>query len=440
MDRKGPLKIAMTTLGCKVNQSDASSLAADLKAEGHEIVSFSQVADAYIIHTCTVTQKTDYQSRQLIRRALRKNPDARMIVTGCYAQTQPEALKAIPGVDFILGVSEQEKIPGLLRAEKKKGEAEIFSSPIETEGTFRERKVPLFLNRNRAFLKVQDGCNSFCSYCIVPYTRGRSRSLPLERGLLRAHELLEAGFQEIVLTGIHLGDYGEDLSPSRTLLDLLRALEEEYPPLRLRLSSIEPREFSPKLIEYLSRSKIVCPHLHIPLQSGDDEILRSMNRDYSSRFFEDLVGRLMPAIPDLAIGIDVIGGFPGEGTLAFQNTVRLINSLPIAYLHVFPFSRRKGTPAATFPGQVPSQVIRERCQILRDLGRRKREAFYASHLGRTVKVLAEGQDRESGYLKGYSPNYIPILIAVKDDRLLNRKFDVQLVKVQDDTVLGIPES
>ncbi len=440
MDRKGPLKIAMTTLGCKVNQSDASSLAADLKQEGHEIVSFSQVADAYIIYTCTVTQKTDYQSRQLIRRALRKNPEARIIVTGCYAQTQPEALKAIPGVDFILGVSEQEKIPGLLLAEKKKGEAEVLSSPIETERNFQERKVPLFLNRNRAFLKVQDGCNSFCSYCIVPYSRGRSRSLPLERALLRIHELLEVGFQEIVLTGIHLGTYGEDLNPPRTLLDLLLALEEEYPNLRLRLSSIEPREFTPRLIDYLSRSKMVCPHLHIPLQSGDDEILRSMNRDYSSRFFEDLVGRLIQAIPDLAIGIDVIGGFPGEGLFAFQNTVRLIERLPIVHLHVFPFSRRKGTKATTFPGQVPSLVIRERCQILRDLGVRKRKAFYASHLGRTVKVLAESKDQESGYLKGYSPNYIPVFIAGKDDRLINRQIDVKLTEIRGGKVLGIPES
>lgn len=430
----------MAALGCKINQSDASSLAADLSAEGYEIVSFRHTADAYIIHSCTVTQKTDYQSRQLIRRALRKNPDARVIVTGCCAETQPEMLRAIPGVDFVVGVNEEEKIPELLCREEKKGKAEVISSPIEKERSFRERRLPLFADRNRAFLKIQDGCNSFCSYCIVPYTRGRNRSLPMERALLRTHELLEAGFQEIVLTGIHLGTYGGDLNPPRSLLNLLQAIEEEYPNLRLRLSSIEPREFKPPLIQYLLRSKIVCPHLHIPLQSGDDEILRAMNRDYSSRFFEDLVSRLVQAIPDLSIGIDVIGGFPGEGNLAFQNTVGLIERLPVAYLHVFPFSKRKGTKAATFSGQAPSPLIKERCRILRDLGAKKRRAFESSFLGKTVKVLVEGKDRESGYFKGYSPNYIPVFIAGKDDRLINLQIDVKLTEIRGGKVLGIPES
>ncbi len=440
MDRKGPLKIAMATLGCKVNQSDASSLAAELRACGYEMVSFRQRADVYVVHTCTVTQKTDYQSRQLIRRALRHNPEARIIVTGCYAQSQPAALKNIPGVDFIVGVGEQEKIPGILLSEAKKGEPQVICSPIENERYFREGRTPFFLNRSRAFLKVQDGCNSFCSYCIVPYTRGRNRSLPLEQALRKTNELLAEGYQEIVLTGIHLGTYGEDLNPPQSLLGLLQSLEEEYPGLRLRLSSIEPQEFNPPLIDYLSRSKIVCPHLHIPLQSGDDGILRTMNRDYSSRFFEDLTNRLIQAVPNLSIGIDVIGGFPGEGELAFQNTVGLLARLPIAYLHVFPFSRRKGTKAADFPGQVPSAAVRERCRILRDLDSEKRQAFYSSFLGKTVHVLLEGKDRESGYLKGYSSNYIPVLVAVKDDRFLHRQTDVKLTEVRGERVLGTLES
>lgn len=433
------MKIAMATLGCKVNQSDAACLAAEFRACGYEMVSFRQGADVYVIHTCTVTQKTDYQSRQLIRRAIRHNPRARIIVTGCYAQSQPTVLENLPGIDFIVGVGEQEKIPGILLKEAKKEKPQVISSPIDKERYFRDGRTPFFANRSRAFLKVQDGCNSFCSYCIVPYTRGRNRSLPLEQALRKTEELLAEGYQEIVLTGIHLGTYGEDLNPPRSLLGLLQSLEEEYPRLRLRLSSIEPQEFNPPLIDYLSRSKIVCPHLHIPLQSGDDGILRSMNRDYSSRFFEDLTTCLIEAIPDLSIGIDVIGGFPGEGESSFQNTAGLIARLPIAYLHVFPFSRRKGTKAATFPGQVPSAAVRERCRILRDLGRRKRQDFYSGFIGKTLRVLLEGKDRESGYLRGYSPNYIPVLVTVKDEGFLNRQIDVKLTEIHGERVLGIPE-
>ena len=432
------MKIAMATLGCKVNQSDAATLAAELAAQGHEIVSSRSVADVYILHTCTVTQKADYQSRQLIRRAIRQNPSGKIIITGCYAQTQPEVLKAIPGVDWIVGVGEQEKIPVFVDRREKQQKAQVISSAIEEVRSFREERDPLFGKRNRAYLKVQDGCNSFCSYCIVPYTRGRNRSLPWERALSRVQALCASGFQEIILTGIHLGTYGEDLIPPRSLADLLPAMEGENTGLRLRLSSIEPREVTPQLIAYLSRSKIVCPHLHIPLQSGDDGVLQRMNRDYSSVFFEGLVNRLIAAIPGLAIGIDVIGGFPGEDDRAFQNTVNFIERLPIAYLHVFPFSKRKGTKAASFPEPVPSQTIKARCQVLRDLGGTKRRAFYQAFLGKKVKVLVESRDRDGGFWKGYSPNYIPVLIRTNNASLVNQQFAVELIEIEGDRVWGVP--
>jgi threonylcarbamoyladenosine tRNA methylthiotransferase MtaB len=436
MDRKSPLKVALVTLGCKTNQSDAASLAAELAVRGHQIVPPSEAADVSIIHTCTVTQKTDYQSRQMIRRVVGRNPGGQVIVTGCYAQVSPEPLQAIAGVDYVVGLAERKKIPEILASGEKPRKARILSSPVEKERAFEEWGLPGYTDRTRALLKVQDGCNSFCSYCIVPYARGRSRSLPLERVLSRARELSALGFQEVVLTGIHLGTYGEDLLPSRSLLTLLEALEKERPAFRLRLSSIEPREFNPPLLDYLAGSSWVCPHLHIPLQNGDDRILERMNRNYSVSFFADLVNRLARTIPGVSIGADVIGGFPGEDESAFQNTRDLIEKLPLAYLHVFPFSRRKGTPAAVFPAQVPPQVIRARCRALRELGEKKREAYYRSFLGQKVKVLVESKrDRESGLLKGFSRHYLPVLLPGEDEKI-NQEVEVEVTGVRNGKVFG----
>jgi threonylcarbamoyladenosine tRNA methylthiotransferase MtaB len=436
MDRKSFLKIAIATLGCKTNQSDAASLQSELVFQGHEIVSFHQSADVYIIHTCTVTQKTDYQSRQLIRRAIAKNPEARVIVTGCYAQVSPESLRAIPGVDFVVGVGERGKIPEVATLRTKLKEARLLSSPMEERRSFEEGRLPFWGNRTRAYLKVQDGCNSYCSYCIVPYARGRNRSLPLERAILQVRALVSQGFKEIVLTGIHLGTYGEDLVPAHALWQLLQGLERESEGTRVRLSSIEPGEFHSPLINFLATSEKVCPHLHIPLQSGDDGILQRMNRNYSRTFFEGLVNHLVQAIPGLAIGVDVISGFPGEDEKAFGNTVDLIEKLPIAYLHVFPFSRRKGTPAGSFPRQVPFPVAKARCQILRDLGAKKRRIFYGAFLRKKLRVLVESKkEPESGMLKGYSPNYIPVLVPAGDEHI-NQELEVEVTEVRGEKVFG----
>ncbi|MBM4331927.1 MAG: tRNA (N(6)-L-threonylcarbamoyladenosine(37)-C(2))-methylthiotransferase MtaB [Deltaproteobacteria bacterium] len=436
MDRRSFLKIAMPTLGCKANQSDAASLAAELSAKGHTIIPFHQAADVYVIHTCTVTQKTDYQSRQLIRRAIARNPAAQVIVTGCYAQVSPENLKAIPGVDFVVGISAGKNIPEIVASGKGAGEARVLSTPAEEPLSFKDGRLPLFPERTRAYLKVQDGCNSLCSYCIVPYARGRSRSLPLQDTLSKAGELSARGFKEIVLTGIHLGAYGEDLVPPISLLHLLQTLERETFNTRIRLSSIEPKEFTPLLIEHLTDSRKICAHLHIPLQSGDDGLLKRMNRNYSAAFFADLVYALKRAIPDLAIGVDVIPGFPGEDEKAFRNTASLLENLPIAYLHVFPFSRRKGTAAVDFPGQIPSQVMKTRCQALRALSEEKRKIFYGSFQGKQLKVLVESKrDRESGLLKGYSRNYIPVLIQGGDE-FINQELDVEIMEVRGAKVFG----
>lgn len=434
MDRKEPLSISLITLGCKVNQSDAASLASELKARGHRVVYPSEPADVTIIHTCTVTQKTDYQSRQLIRRVVASDPARQVIVTGCYAQVSPESLQEIAGIDFIVGIHERTRIPQIV-SRGKCATPYAFVSPSEETQVFEENLSP-FTGRTRAYLKVQDGCDSFCSYCLVPFARGRNRSFPLDRALARAGELSRQGFQEVVLTGIHLGTYGQDLTPPITLLDLLRALEGEQFNFRLRLSSIEPAEFTPELIRFLAASPRICPHLHIPLQSGDDGILQEMNRNYSSSFFEDLVRRLVRSIPGVTIGVDVIGGFPGEDEQAFGNTMQLIESLPLAYLHVFPFSRRKGTPAFSSPGQVPSRVIKDRCRALRELGWRKKSLYHTSFLGRTLQVLVESKrDRDTGMLKGYSQNYIPVLIPGGEE-WMNHRVDVEVTELRDGRVLG----
>jgi threonylcarbamoyladenosine tRNA methylthiotransferase MtaB len=431
------MKISLVTLGCKTNQTDAASLAAELTVQGHEIVSSPKKADALIVHTCTVTQKTDYQARQAIRQAIAKNPEAKVVVTGCYAQVSPRALEAIPGVDFIVGMGERNRIPDLLQFREKQNSPRILASEARRLVSFAEERVPLFQERTRAYLKVQDGCNSFCSYCIVPFARGRNRSLPLDRARARALELSSSGFKEIVLTGIHLGTYGTDLNPPLSLLDLLQALERAPGMPRIRLSSIEPAELTLPFIDFLSRGQNICPHLHIPLQSGDDDILRRMNRNYSRDFFSDRIHRLVQAIPDLTIGVDLIGGFPGEDEQAFENTCNLVARLPLAYLHVFPFSRREGTPAAKFPDLVPSGVIKARCRTLRDLGARKRGEFYRSFIGRRLKVLIESKrDRETALLKGFSRNYIPVLIAGGEE-WIHQELEVQVTEVRDEKVFGI---
>ncbi len=436
MDRKGSLKIGLAILGCKANHSEAASLTAELTARGHRFTSFRDSADVYIIHTCTVTQKADYQSRQLIRRAILRNPDAQIIVTGCYAQVAPDLIRTIRGVDFIVGMGERREIPGIVASGKKNGQACVLSSSMGGPRRWEDEGLPLFLARTRTYLKVQDGCDGFCSYCIVPFARGRSRSLPLQEALAKAGELARKGVKEIVITGIHLGAYGADLIPRRSLMDLLQALEKDLPPLRIRLSSIEPQELMPSLIAFLAQSSRVCPHLHIPLQSGDDGILRRMNRDYSASFFADLVTRLIGSIPDLAIGVDVIAGFPGEDDKAYENTLRLLEILPIAYLHAFPFSRRKGTAAASFSGAVPSAVIKARCQSLRELSARKRSLFYGAFKGKKVQVLIESRrDRESGFLRGYSRNYIPVLLPGGDE-FINRELDVEITEVSGAKVFG----
>ena len=413
------LRVAVATLGCKVNHYESAGIIEKLEEEGIPVVPFTSPADVYIVNTCTVTAKTDFQSRQLVRRAHRTNPSARIVVTGCYAQTAPQELAELPGVSMVAGTEMKEKLPGIIQNITNEKQ-QIDVSDIGMKRTFSDLPVTRFSGQTRAYLKIQDGCNAFCSYCIIPYARGRSRSLPQNDVIRQIQNLIEAGHREIILTGIHLGEYGHDLPHTSKLLDLLMRIEDCTNLERLRISSMHPTEISDDMIDHMSNSKIICRHLHISLQSGDDSILKLMRRHYNTGLFRDLVEKLQAAIPEIAIGTDVITGFPGEGEKEFRNTVGFIENLGLAYLHVFPYSRRPGTLAFSFPDQVIKSVKKERSAVLRDIGNRKRIEFNSGFIGKKLSVLVEGsRDKETGYLKGFSDNYVPVLIPGGDLSLAN---------------------
>ena len=431
-------KIAIVTLGCKVNQYESAGIAKGLTDKGYDLVPFNAHADVYIVNTCTVTEKTDYQSRQMIRRANRVNPQALIIVTGCYAQTSPERVKALPGVIGVAGTAQKENLPEMIDQvfKVKNAPAEIFTGMPPGTG-FRYSPDTSLLNHTRAFLKIQDGCNSFCSYCIVPYARGRSRSLEPDQVFSRISHLVSLGYQEIVLTGIHLGMYGLDLNPPTRLADLLYRIEELHPgPSRLRLSSLEPMEITDDLIALTARSAMICRHFHIPLQSGCNKILTAMKRCYNSRHFKEVIEKIINGIPDVAIGIDVMAGFPGEDDADFTTTADFISDLPIAYLHVFPYSKRAGTEAARLDNHVNEGIKKERALILRKLGQEKRRLFNQRFLGETLPILIENKpDRETGLWKGFSDNYISVLVTGSSD-LKNRIINAKIVRVTENKAYG----
>jgi len=414
------MKIAVTVLGCKVNQYESAALCEALAAQGCQVVPFGEVADCYIVNTCTVTSRADFQSRQLIRRAHRSNPGAVVIVTGCYAQTSPERIAGLPGVAAVVGNEEKSSLPTLIYGIGRGG-CQILVGDIRQARGFSPFFATHFADHTRAFLKIQDGCDSFCSYCIVPYARGPVRSLPEAEVKRQIATLGRNGYREIVLTGIHLGAYGQDLNPPADLLCLLKWVEKERPVERLRLSSLEPTEVSDELIALMAGAKVLCPHLHIPLQSGDDRILRLMDRRYDQAYFRNRMARIRATLPDAAVGIDVLAGFPGEGEREFGNTLRFIEEIPATYLHVFPYSNRPGTPAAQLPGQVPHEEKRRRAALLRQLGKQKHRAFIGSFVGRHLSVLVEGEGG-SGGRRGFTDNYLSVSITdgtdVGDNRIV----------------------
>jgi threonylcarbamoyladenosine tRNA methylthiotransferase MtaB len=426
-------KISFVTLGCKTNQFESAVMAEAARKEGYQVVSAGEAADICVINTCTVTARTDAESRRLIRRALRENPAARIVVTGCYAQIAAEEISSMPGVALIIGNTEKRELPQLLRNLGEEQQIKVADISLVQETCL--LILETFAEHTRAFLQVQNGCNSRCSYCIVPHVRGPSRSVSLDDALKGIRTFARQGFQEVVLTGIHLGAFGLDLSPQTSLLELLSLAEREKIVPRLRLGSIEPTEISAELIDLIATGQTICPHLHIPLQSGDDGVLAAMNRPYTSGFFRKLVDTLTTAAPDLCLGTDIIAGFPGETEEAFERGYRFLETLPLAYFHVFPFSPRQGTPAATMPEQVPAAVIRKRAEALRNLSSSKKKGYFESFLGREVLVLIQ-EKRKDGILKGLSRNYLSVTIP-GHTAPVNSEIRVRITGTEKDQVSGV---
>jgi threonylcarbamoyladenosine tRNA methylthiotransferase MtaB len=401
------------TLGCKVNQYESRGLTRMLLEAGYALVPFGRPADVTVINSCTVTAKADREVRALVRRAGRVSPGGRCVVTGCLAETCPEALVALPGVALVLGQARKTDFLSLLE-ETERGGPRVVVTPLSAARPVPDWGFPAF-ERTRAFFRIQDGCSAGCTYCIVPRARGPSRSLPTDRVLEGVRAYARAGKAEVVLSGIHLGAWGLDLTPPGRLPDLLQRLVEESIGLRFRLSSIEPLEVSETLVQVMRASPGFCPHLHLPLQSGDDATLERMRRPYRADFFEKRVLGLARDWPDLCLGADVMVGFPGEDEAAFARSRDLIQRLPLAYLHVFPYSKRPRTLAAGLHDQVPGPEVQKRAAILREIGLGKRRAFLESHLGQVRPTLVENtRDPESGLARGLTDNYIRVLIADPD--------------------------
>ena len=439
MNFNDTFKFRVTTLGCKVNQYETDAVAQQLIDWGWVAASGGDRADLCVINTCTVTQKASMQSRQAVRQAIRSNPTARIVVTGCYAQTEPDEILRIDGVHAVVGHGDKHKIPEIVRAapQKHPPRPTLIRRNIASECEFKQPPFTVLGDRTRPFLKIQDGCNAFCTYCIVPYARGRSRSMAPDKVLENITQLKDAGYHEVVLTGVHLGAYGLDLSPDFHLAGLLGRIRESNPIDRVRLSSIEPHELTEEILTLVAETDLFCDHFHVPLQSGDDAVLEKMHRPYTRSFFRDLIVKIHSLMPHAAIGVDVLIGFPGETEKAFENTYALIEELPVTYLHVFPFSVRNGTPASKYPQQVDSRTIKFRCERMRILGHEKRQAFYKTFIGKHVEILIESKrDPSTGLLKGITSNYIPVRIN-GDDNCVNTVAPVRIDRVErDHTVHG----
>ena len=428
-------KVAFHTLGCKLNFSETSSIARSCEDEGYEKVDFKEKADIYVLNTCSVTENADKECKRLVRQVLKINSEAFVVIIGCFAQLKPEEIAKYEGVDLVLGATEKFKLPSYLNDLSKQEIAEIHSCEIE-DANFFESAYSIG-DRTRAFLKVQDGCDYKCTYCTIPLARGISRSDQLENILKNAKEISDKEIKEIVLTGVNIGDYGKgefgNKKHKHTFLDLVKALDDVKGISRLRISSIEPNLLKNETIDFVSNSKIFVPHFHIPLQSGSDELLKRMKRRYQTTLYKDRITHIKDKMPDCCIGVDVIVGFPGETEELFQETYNLLNELDISYLHVFTYSERANTEAATMKDIVDKNVRHQRSKMLRILSAKKKRAFYEKNIGTTRTVLFE-HDNKDGFIQGFTENYVKVKVDY-DPGLRNQSIKVKLNDFADDGII-----
>jgi len=425
------MRFALATLGCKVNQYDSAIIEARLLALGMERTEFDRPAEVYVVNTCTVTHRADAESLRLARRARKLNPAARVIMTGCLAQANPQSLAQAHEVDAVIGLG---RVGDLERAAISGIGERIMVSNLRKHVAPIELGAAALDGRTRAFLKVQEGCDQFCSFCIVPMARGRSRSIAPRRIFAALDNLAACGFKEVVISGVHLGGYGRDLDPPVELEQLLEMIAERCPVERVRVSSLDPEELSDRIIGIVAQSSRLCPHLHLPLQAGEDLTLARMRRRYTAAYFRERVERVLAAMPDAAIGTDLIAGFPGESARQFEQYFNFVDKLPLAYFHVFPYSERPGTTAAKLGGRVAASEVKRRAALMRELGEHKRHQFAAGLVGKRLKVLLEEVTAE-GRLRGYSRNYASVLTE-GSPRLTNCEVEVEGRFAQGSQVVG----
>ncbi len=408
------------TLGCKLNFSETSTIARDLENEGFARVEFESGADIYVINTCSVTDQADKKCRNVVRRALRYNSNAFIVVIGCYAQLKPKEISSIKGVDLVLGAQEKFNLKSFLHDIEKRKETQIENKHIKHVNEF----YPGYSkgDRVRSFFKVQDGCNYFCSFCTIPLARGKSRSANVEETMVKAREIASSEVKEVVLTGVNIGDFG--YGTKERLIDLLIELDKLEQINRFRISSIEPDLLSNEIIEFVYKSKRFVPHFHIPLQSGSDILLKSMRRRYNTELYKSRIKKIKDLMPEACIGVDVIVGYPGETEEEFNKTVHFLKSLPISYLHVFTYSERANTTAPRMGKIVPMEERRKRSKQLRILSLKLKQQFYQNNLGKTEKVLLENQ--EDGYHYGFTENYVKVKLPaqkVKKNEIVSVKLN-----------------
>jgi len=422
--------IAFYTLGCKLNFSETSTIGRQAKEEGFEVVDFTEPADIYVINTCSVTENADKKCKRVVKESKKNNPESSVVVIGCYAQLKPKEIINIDGVDMVLGAAEKFNLMEHLQSIKVTPK-QIFNANIKETNVF----IPGFSvgDRTRSFMKVQDGCDYFCSFCTIPLARGKSRSNTITETLKVANEVAQTEVKEVVLTGVNIGDFGVDTDES--FYDLVETLDQVKGVDRFRISSIEPNLLEDRIIEFVANSKRFVPHFHVPLQSGNDEILQKMRRKYLSDLYVESVANIKTAMPHACIGVDVIVGFPGETKAHFLETYNFLNELDISYLHVFPYSERANTTAKKLAGKVSKVEKTERADMLRILSHKKRMAFYRKHLGETRTVLFEGENKD-GLMYGFTDNYIKVGLPF-DKSLVNQLVDVKLLDLNADGVVTI---
>jgi threonylcarbamoyladenosine tRNA methylthiotransferase MtaB len=399
--------VSLHTLGCKLNYSETSTIAKDFSSKGFKLNNYGEPSDIFVLNTCSVTDNADKECRQIVRSVIRDNPKTYVIVTGCYAQLQPGQIAEIEGVDLVLGINEKFKLFDYIDNFEKKELSCIHHTEINEVKDFDEAFSADTDSRTRAFLKIQDGCNYKCTFCTIPLARGISRSLPIDKVIDNAKKIIDFGYREIVLTGVNTGDYNyENNDKSFRLIDVLHELDK-LDIDRIRISSIEPNLLTDEIISFAKNSDKYCKHFHIPMQSGDNEILKLMKRRYNKEFYRDLIYKLNDEIKDVGIGVDVITGFPGEEDSNFENTYNFLDTLPVSYLHVFNYSERKNTGAILLNGKVDVRKRKKRSELLRRLSERKKLDFYTRYSGTVQNVLFESKD-ENGFIEGYTSNYIKV--------------------------------